>query len=226
MARRAKADYSIADLKRAIELLEGEKPITKKSACEILGIAYNTTRLGKIITEYKEDIHRDKAFRKKLRGKPATKHEMGYVISAYLSQEPISKLAASTHRSPAFIKGILYRHNVPLRNAEHTYHNPVFLADGAIREDYKKNDLVYSARYGAVAFIESLAKADEEHGSIYKIFITGDSARMAYQPYYELGDLTEVQKEHGLEIYQMDGATINQLIAEGITNGRKRNKNV
>ena len=31
-----------------------EKPITKKEACEVLSISYNTTRLNKIIAEFEE----------------------------------------------------------------------------------------------------------------------------------------------------------------------------
>ena len=37
------------NIEKVIGLLEQEKPITKKQACEILNISYNTTRLTKII---------------------------------------------------------------------------------------------------------------------------------------------------------------------------------
>ena len=45
-----------ANIAKVIDLLEAEKPITKKEACGILNITYNTTRLGNIITEYKRDL--------------------------------------------------------------------------------------------------------------------------------------------------------------------------
>lgn len=44
-----------ANIKRVIGLLEASPPITKKEACEILGMSYNTTRLTKIIEEWKSD---------------------------------------------------------------------------------------------------------------------------------------------------------------------------
>ena len=55
--RTKKKDYeklTDANIKHVIELLEAEKPITKKEACGILNISYNTTRLNNIIQEYKE----------------------------------------------------------------------------------------------------------------------------------------------------------------------------
>ena len=47
-----------------ISLLEAEKPITKKDACAILCIAYNTTRLQQIIDKHKEKQARDASKRK------------------------------------------------------------------------------------------------------------------------------------------------------------------
>ena len=47
-------DFSKATIKRVIDLLEAETPITKKAACEMLNMSYNTTRLAKIIEGYKE----------------------------------------------------------------------------------------------------------------------------------------------------------------------------
>ena len=46
-----------ANISKVIEYLnpkDGSKPITKKEACSILNIAYNTTRLGNIIAEFEE----------------------------------------------------------------------------------------------------------------------------------------------------------------------------
>ncbi len=43
-----------ATIERVMALLNDEKPITKKAACEILNISYNTTRLGAIIDGYLE----------------------------------------------------------------------------------------------------------------------------------------------------------------------------
>lgn len=38
-----------SNIEKVIGLLEIEKPISKKDACELLNISYNTTRLARII---------------------------------------------------------------------------------------------------------------------------------------------------------------------------------
>ena len=80
MARTRKASIdndklTDTNIARVIKLLNptpesGEKAITKKTACEIIGIAYNTTRLGTLIESYEERIAKEKAKRAEKRGKP------------------------------------------------------------------------------------------------------------------------------------------------------------
>ena len=43
------------NVQRVIDALDSEKPITKKEACEMLNISYNTTRLNKIIENHHEE---------------------------------------------------------------------------------------------------------------------------------------------------------------------------
>ena len=68
MARTRKASIdndklTDTNIARVVKLLNptpesGEKAITKKVACEIIGIAYNTTRLTNLISSYEERITR------------------------------------------------------------------------------------------------------------------------------------------------------------------------
>ena len=44
-----------ANVQKVINLLGTDEPITKKEACEILNIRYNTTRLQRIIEENTEE---------------------------------------------------------------------------------------------------------------------------------------------------------------------------
>jgi len=57
MAIKKKAHEKLDDtnIKRVIAALTNENPITKKEACEMLNISYNTTRLSKIIEGFKEE---------------------------------------------------------------------------------------------------------------------------------------------------------------------------
>ena len=50
-----------ANLQRVLEYLKAEQPITKKEACAMLNITYNTTRLSSIMTDFEDTL----AFRAK-----------------------------------------------------------------------------------------------------------------------------------------------------------------
>ena len=80
-----------ANLAKVRDLLKPEtgKPITKKLACEMLGIAYNTARLDKLITEHEEENERQKKKKEANRGKPATDYEISCCIESYLDKEPL-----------------------------------------------------------------------------------------------------------------------------------------
>lgn len=106
------------NVQRVIDALDSEKPITKKEACEMLNISYNTTRLNKII----ENHHEEQAYRKrrmdKNRGKPASKEELQEMIMGYLTGSPVSTIAKQMFRSPGFVKGNLDRIGVPTKVAQ------------------------------------------------------------------------------------------------------------
>ena len=64
------------NIKKVIDLLEADNPITKKEGCEILNIRYNTTRLQKIIDDW-NDTQEFRARRKAMnKGKPASRDEI------------------------------------------------------------------------------------------------------------------------------------------------------
>ena len=90
MARKRNEYENITDfnLEKVIKLLEAEKPITKKSACEILSIAYNTSRLASLIDAYKAKKARDIEMRAQKRYKAPTADEINLVITSYLEGEP------------------------------------------------------------------------------------------------------------------------------------------
>ena len=102
-----------ANLDRVIGLLEGEQPITKKVACEMLNISYNTTRLGSIIAEHK-DIMEYRATRKaQNRGRKATDLEKRDAIERYLNGQTVSEIAKGMFRSTTFIRNLIDNIGVP-----------------------------------------------------------------------------------------------------------------
>ena len=65
-----------ANIKKVIRLLTQENPITKREACDILNISYNTTRLSRIVEQYQADMEFRKTRMAQKRGRPATKDEI------------------------------------------------------------------------------------------------------------------------------------------------------
>ena len=205
MARRVKVKDSEKlddnNVKYVTELLESNKPITKKEACSILRISYNTARLGNIIAGYKERAATEARLRAKNRGKSATDTEVVRAIEEYLNGDSISEIAKFMYRSSSFIKGIIRKFNVPVRSAASNYFSPELLPDEVLSEDYKPGELVWSARYNTTAIVDKLVQTQEEHGNIYRIWTLGKNQRYAAQPWYELGKLEHLQnlgvKLHG-----------------------------
>jgi hypothetical protein len=205
MARRVKVKDSEklddTNVKYVTELLESDKPITKKEACGILRISYNTARLGNIIAGYKERAATEARLRAKNRGKSATDNEIVRAIEEYLNGDSISEIAKFMYRSSSFIKGIIKRFNVPVRSTSSDYFSPELLPDEVLSENFKPGELVWSARYNTTARVDKLVQTQEEHGNVYRIWTLGKNQRYASQPWYELGKLEHLQnlgvKLHG-----------------------------
>lgn len=213
-------DLSPSKIEEVIKLLNQEKPITKKDACAILNISYNTTRLNKIIDEYLETKAYHEQRRKELRNAPLTKEDISFIISSYLEEGNLSLISESTHRSLGVIKRVLERYNIPLRSSVVTYHKPLLLSDSAIVEEYESNDLVYSARYDQPAYIS------KKIYDAYRIWLIKDE-QYALQPYYELGDLRKLQNELSINIETRkwwDDPEMQHAVAKAITDSKKRKK--
>ena len=186
-----------SNLSRVIRLLEpqeeGAKPITKKDACAMLGMAYNTARLGTIIDTFKEKQARSAKRRAELRGKPASREDIIYIISEYLNGETVDAISKMTYRSPSFIKNILEQNAVPIRVPGSSYFNPEMVPDGAQRDRFQVGEVVYSTKYDSTARIES-EKLTEQYGYIYRIFLLSDKwLQAAWQEHYELASLQHLR---------------------------------
>lgn len=185
-----------ASIERVIELLEPKegKPGTKKDACQILGIAYNVTRLAKIIEDYRKGKAREAERRAALRGKPATNDEIVYVISEYLEGATIDAITKSTYRPANFVKHILETNAVPIRANSHDYFRPELIPEGAMRDRFAVGERVYSARYDSIAEVET--ESVGKHGEwVYRVWLLAEKWKQyAYQPVEELASLEHLRK--------------------------------
>jgi len=189
---------------KVIGLLEQEKPITKKAACEILNISYNTVRLGKLIEEFKAKEENSKKRRAKLRGTPLSKGELALIAQAYLTGESIASISELTFRSAPLIKKAVESLNIPIKDADRSYHRPYDIEPSAMAEDYTRDDLVYSARYQCPALVDKMYKMTPE-GPLYNIYLLGPDQCNAIQPFWELADLRRVQNELNIKIHPLQG---------------------
>lgn len=216
-------NLSDTQLGKVFNLLNAETPITKKKACELLNISYNTTRLNNIMQSYEERRDFAEKRRKKLRNTVLTDSDISFIISSYLDGLSLSEISERVFRSTGIVKRTLVKYNIPLRSSKISYFNPIFLPDNSIKEDYNKNDLVYSARYNQPAKIQSLYKEDDI-SKIYRIWLFQDM-QYAYQPHYELGSLTEVQNKFKIDIVDLKWEDdIRPEINKTLTEARRKSK--
>ena len=137
------------------------KPITKREACSILNISYNTTRLDKII----QDFHEQREYRSRRvsenRGRPARPDEIQDIVKEYLSGENVSNIAKGLYRSAAFVKNILERIGVPQRPTKiEGRKQEYYLPEQCVADDFEKGEIVWSATHHAPAVIDKKLSKD------------------------------------------------------------------
>jgi hypothetical protein len=189
MAQRGvkKRDYERLDdatISRVVSLLEQETPITKKTACEILHISYNTARLGKIIQEYKDQIEYTKKRMRINRGKPFSDYEIQDMVIRYLSGESMSIIAKSMYRSLGAVKAHITKLGLPERSKTADYWNPDMMPDEMVAKSFEVGEYVWAARYNCMAQIKGTKNDDT-----YLIWVFGKYNQFARQPLEELGKL-------------------------------------
>lgn len=201
MAKKIKAkDYEKLDnanIARVIKLLSAEKPITKKEACQLLNISYNTTRLGNIIESYNSKIEFVKKRRDQNKGKPVSDFEVKEIVQNYLIGVSKQQISDMLYRPISTINGVLNRYHIPERG-KGDYHKPEAIPDESLSEDFEAGELAWSARYNTVVEITKLVSHDKEHGNIYRIWVFGRFNQFALQPWYELGKL-DIVKQLGIK---------------------------
>lgn len=180
-----------ATVKEVIAKLEQETPITKKAACGILNIAYNTKRLDNILAEYKNELEIRKRLMKKNRGKPWTDYDKKYLISGYLTGVSMVDLARNLYRSLNVVKLTLKALGVPARDSNSTYLSPALLPEGSAQEQLVEGDLVWSACYDCIAEVRGTIQG------AYKLWLFGNHNQYAIQPWFELGVIPSI-KELGM----------------------------
>ena len=155
MAVRKKREEKLTEtnINKVIELLASEKPITKKEACEILNIAYNTTRLSKIIADHKETLDFRARRKAQNKGKGVTEAEKVSIVKHYLDGANVSDIAKALYRSPAFIKAVIERLGVPQKLPDTDYQGirESMIPEPCVADEFETGERVWSARGNCIA---------------------------------------------------------------------------
>lgn len=207
---------SDANVARVIDLLEATPPISKKIACEILNISYNTVRLSKIIEEYKDNIVQVAKRKAANRGKPAEPHEIQTVIQGYLDGDPISKMADILYRSASFIKDLIDNIGVPTRGGGYFETYP--LPEQCVADNFEVGQVIWSTKHDRMAIVRrELAPGttgNKRDYLLYDIYVIesidepspyfpleGYGGFHSTQAVYDLGNLNHL-KEYGVDVYR------------------------
>jgi|TARA_B110000285_G_scaffold113037_1_gene128294 hypothetical protein len=137
------------------------KPITKKQACDILNIAYNVTRLSKIIEEYDEQKAYTKKRKQGLRGRPASDAEINEACTSFLGGDTVTDISKRLFRSSGFIRAILERVGVPERpsNKEERL-TPHYFPDECVATDFAYGEIAWSSTYHSTVIIQERLDTD------------------------------------------------------------------
>lgn len=151
------------NIEKVIGLLhpeDGSKGISKKEACEILNIAYNTTRLQKIIDEHNDGKAYVELRKKQNRGKPASNQEIAEAVTGYLKGESVSEISRGLYRSPSFVRGILERVGVPERATGEEKKQVDYIPEQCVSDTFAEDEIVWSARHHATAIVRKEVSVD------------------------------------------------------------------
>lgn len=203
-------DLTESNIAKVIKLLNpstSEKPITKKEACDLLKISYNTQRLQSIIESHNEKLEFRATRRKQKRGRPASADEISEAVRAHLRGDPITDIASRLYRSVPFVRSIIEAVGVPTRgaNAEERYAVGI-IPDKCVAEEFEEGEIVWSAVDHASATILHQNKNidyQSKYGcKCYSIYVHESSEEYeAYGPgyyssalAYDLGGLKHLQE--------------------------------
>lgn len=210
-------NLSEANIKRVIELLEGEKPVSKKVACEILNISYNTARLTKIIETYKDELLEQARRRADNRGKQASNYEVQAAIEGYLDGSSVAEISKSLFRPSSFVREVIERVGVPQKVTGACYMQPGLIPDQCVRETFEPGQIVWHAkRHGLAIVVKQQFNVKDKDNIYYRVYIIEPIDEPSPFGYlsnykyggrydgafaYDLGSLDHL-KEYGVDIYR------------------------
>ena len=195
MAIKAKSHEKLSheNISRVIEHLNADNPITKKEACEMLNIRYNTTRLQRIIDDFNDMQEYREKRKSQNKGKAASRDEIKTVVQSYLEGYNISQIATSIYRSPSFVKNIVERVGVPQKLAESDYEGirNSMLPEQCVAESFEYNERVWFPKQNKFAIVKD------------EITPQYQAERRGYGGYGDISKCTNYEEVYGAKCYKI-----------------------
>ena len=191
--KKAHENLTNDNISRVISFLRQDSPITKKEACELLNIRYNTTRLQKILNEHEDTKQFRETRKNQNKGKAASRDEIRSVVQYYLDGENISSIANSIYRSAAFVKNIVERLGVPQKLADSDYEGmrKSMLPEECVAEEFEYNEKVWYPRKNKFALVK------QEITQLYQ------SQRAGYACYGNITQCVNYEDKYGAKCYRL-----------------------
>ena len=199
------------NIQHVYELLNQDNPVTKKEACSILNIAYNTTRLNKIIEDHLDTVEYRERRKAQNKGKGATEAEIKQIVNFYLDGSNVSDIAKALYRSPAFIKAVVERVGIPqkLPHTDYEGRRNAMLPEQCVAEQFEVGEKVWAVKQNYPAIVQKLQSTSGDGTNFYlvnTIECTQEDLKDTYFPHlsfagkqyvlasWELGSLRHLQK--------------------------------
>jgi len=116
---------------------------TKKECCQQLGIAYNTTRLAKILNDFDLKETRIKELKAKAKLRKFTELEKTQIVKDYLAGESVTSIAERFFLPTTRIRPILIEKQVPIRGRGKKTSSTTDHITQDLAKKYKVGDRVY-----------------------------------------------------------------------------------
>jgi hypothetical protein len=208
--------------KRVTEYLAQPKA-TKKAACEMLGISYNTKKLAELIERFEQRETAAKAARLAKRKTAVTLPEVAMWVTAYLNGESPSEIADGAYRSESVVKLHLEKHGAMLRRVGKVDRlNPPMLPEQCMSDDFEVGQYVWVAAYNCVGVVKGFYK------NAVKVWVLSEGIQEhSYQAPWELGSLKHLEAI-GVRLeaftHYMKGDEVRSTLVETMIAANKRTK--
>lgn len=221
MAKRKAVDASDEQFKAAQLILDNGG--TKKAACEALGIAYNTKRLGELLEEWHETSARVKAMRATKRKTAVTPDEIKNFVEDYLDGSTWDELSRHYHRSSTLIKAKISTAGGLIKQVGTV--DPLFppiLPEECVALSFEIGEKVWVAAYQCLGEIRR-----EVPGGYAVLLLDPFQQRNCNIATSELGSLKHL-RDLGVNVDRLgvvlDKAECNELVSKAVRAANKENK--